>query len=283
MSKDKYFGQHLVVTRTGYTHHGLGIGQNKVIHYSGLADGLESGPICTVDIDDFAGGKAIKIKAHPDRKYFNAFAIKRAKSRLGENAYSVYGNNCEHFVEWCITGDHSSPQVDRGVPVAAKLVTIGAARGAAAVVASSGVVAGLSAPGVLSGLATVGSVVGGGVVAGLGVLGGVGGLGAAKIINETLLKDADYLPTSEREARGVGRKATYVGAATATAGGIATVSAVGTVAGLSGAGIASGLAAIGGTVGGGMAAGTMIVAAAPVAAAAVVGYGVYKAWKWFKS
>jgi hypothetical protein len=283
MPKDKFYGQHLVVTRTGYTHHGLGIGQNKVIHYSGLADGLESGPICIVTNDEFAGGKSIKIRVHTDRKYSNAFAIQRAKSRLGENAYSVYGNNCEHFVEWCITGDHSSPQVDRGVPIAAKVLTYGAAQGATAVVASTGAVAGLSASGVLSGLATVGGVVGGGAVAGLGVLGGAGGLGAAKLINETLLKDADHLPPSERDARGVGRKATYVGAAAATAGGIATVSAAGTVAGLSGAGIASGLAAIGGTVGGGMAAGTMIVAAAPVAAAAAVGYGVYKAWKWFQS
>jgi len=32
-----------------------------------------------------------------------------------------------------------------------------------------------------------------------------------------------------------------------------------------------------------MAAGTMIVAAAPVAAAAAAGYGIYKAWKWYTS
>jgi len=43
-----------------------------------------------------------------------------------------------------------------------------------------------------------------------------------------------------------------------------------------------GLAAIGGTVGGGMAAGTVVVAAAPVAAATAVGYGIYKFAKWLK-
>jgi len=283
MNADRYYGQHLVVARLGYTHHGLGVGSGNVIHYSGLADGLESGPVCLVSLKTFAGGSEIVIKTHRKRRYSRMISIQRAKSRLGEDAYSLYGNNCEHFVEWCITGDHSSPQVDRTVPVFAKMATMGAARGAVTVVSSTGAVAGLSGSGIMSGLATVGGVVGGGAVAGLGVLAGSGGLGAAALMNNTLLKDEKHLPEPEREARGIGRKATYAGAAAATAGGIATVSAVGTTAGLSAAGITSGLAAIGGTVGGGMAAGTMIVTAAPVAAAAVAGYGIYKAWKWFRS
>lgn len=283
MNSDKYYGQHLVVGRVGYTHHGLGIGTGKVIHYSGLANGLESGPVCIVSLKTFSGDSQIQIKVHKNRRYPRMISIKRAKSRLGEDAYSLYGNNCEHFVEWCITGDHSSEQVDRALPVVAKMATMGAARGAATIVASTGTVAGLSGSGVMSGLAATGGVIGGGAVAGIGVLAGSGGLGAAALMNSTILKDDKHLSKSERQARSVGRKATYVGAAAATAGGIATVSAAGSVAGLSAAGITSGLAAIGGTVGGGMAAGTMIVAAAPVAAAAAVGYGIYKAWKWFKS
>jgi len=54
------------------------------------------------------------------------------------------------------------------------------------------------------------------------------------------------------------------------------------VAGLSGAGITSGLAAIGSVVGGGMLAGTAICIAAPAVAAAVVGLGVYKIYRWIK-
>jgi len=53
------------------------------------------------------------------------------------------------------------------------------------------------------------------------------------------------------------------------------------VAGLGGAGIASGLAAVGATVGGGMTAGVVVTAAAPAVAAAALGYGVYRAWRWF--
>lgn len=37
--------------------------------------------------------------------------IKNAKNRLGENSYSLFKNNCEHFVTWCICGLKVSLQV----------------------------------------------------------------------------------------------------------------------------------------------------------------------------
>lgn len=37
--------------------------------------------------------------------------IDRARSRLGENNYSPFKNNCEHFVTWCICGLKVSLQV----------------------------------------------------------------------------------------------------------------------------------------------------------------------------
>lgn len=40
-------------------------------------------------------------------------AISRALSRLGERAYNLYGNNCDHFATWCSTGSASSPQMQR--------------------------------------------------------------------------------------------------------------------------------------------------------------------------
>ena len=275
-----YKGKHLSVNRGWYTHHGIGIGEGCVIHYSGLADGIESGPICKATLGEFSGGEKIIIKSHPGRKYFGQESVERANSRLGEDAYTVCGNNCEHFVEWCIEGKHQSNQVDDGVKVAAGGSSIATGVGAVAVVSSTGTVAGLSGSGIMSGLASVGGAVGGGAVAGAGVLAGAGGLGMATLMNSTVLKDDESLPPDEREARGAGRAATYASAAAGTAGGVAVISAAGTTAGLSAAGVTSGLAAIGGTVGGGMAAGTAVVAAAPVAAAAVVGYTVYKLWKW---
>lgn len=275
----RYKGKHLVVDKGLYTHHGIGVNNELVIHYSGLADGFESGPISLVSLDEFSGGDKITIKTHPERKYSITKAIERAESRLGENAYSVWGNNCEHFIEWCIDGKHQSNQVDAATTVVSGVSSVAAGAGAVGVVSSAGTVAGLSGSGIMSGLATVGGTIGGGAVAGAGALAGAGGLGMATLMNNTVLKDDENLEENERDSRKAGRVATYTGAAAGTAGGVAAISAAGT-AGVSAAGISSGLAAIGGTVGGGMAAGTAVVAAAPVAAAAVVGYSVYKAWQW---
>ena len=35
----------------------------------------------------------------------------RATSRIGEHCYSLTGNNCEHFANWCATGVAISHQV----------------------------------------------------------------------------------------------------------------------------------------------------------------------------
>ena len=270
---------HLVSDRGLYTHHGLYIGNNQVIHYSGLADGLESGPIEIVALEDFHNGNGFTIQEHSNAKYSVEEIIKRAKSRLGENNYSLSGNNCEHFVTWAIDGNHESNQVDKAIPKVTVAEAAATGAGTIAVVSSAGSVAGLSGAGVMSGLAATGV---GGVVGGIGTIAGGAGLGTAMVLNNTVLKDDESLDDEERDARSIGRKATIAGAGAATAGGIAAVSAAGTTAGLSAAGITSGLAAIGGTVGGGMAAGIVVVAAAPVAAATALGYGIYKFAKWLK-
>jgi hypothetical protein len=69
------------------------------------------------------------------------------------------------------------------------------------------------------------------------------------------------------------------------AGSAAGVAAVGALGGpgLSAGGISSGLAAIGATVGGGMTAGTMCVIAAHAAAAAIIGYLIYRLALWLRS
>ena len=112
-----YAGQHLIIKKAGgaYTHHALGLGEGRVIHYSGLANDLSTaGVIEEVDLDAFAQGKKIEIRAHLDRKYSVKDAIIRARLRLGEDQYHILHNNCEHFVEWCITGEHRSQQSSRG-------------------------------------------------------------------------------------------------------------------------------------------------------------------------
>jgi ribosomal protein L37E len=38
--------------------------------------------------------------------------VHRARSRLGEDSYHVLRNNCEHFCEWCASGQHRSYQIE---------------------------------------------------------------------------------------------------------------------------------------------------------------------------
>jgi Lecithin retinol acyltransferase len=275
-------GAHLVTSRTGYSHHGIYVGNGMVVHYSGLADGMNTGPVVEVTIFEFTLGNGYYVKRHENPKFSSNEIVGRARSRIGEELYCVFSNNCEHFCEWCINNDHDSEQVSNGTAITGSSGATVAGLAARSIVAASGTVGGLSGAGVMSGLATAGGLVGGGAVAGLGVLGAGPGIAMASLVNNTVLKDNPAHCQDERDSRAVGRAASYVGVAAGTAGGIGAVSAAGAVAGLSGAGITSGLAAIGGVVGGGMASGVVVVTAAPVAAAAAVGYGVYKLVKWFK-
>ena len=94
----------LIVERILYTHHGLYIGDNQVIHY------LREEGVKIASLDEFSEGQKIT-----KREYSQCFdadkAILRAKSRLDETDYSLFLNNCEHFVSWCKTGNSESQQV----------------------------------------------------------------------------------------------------------------------------------------------------------------------------
>lgn len=275
-------GDHVFCHRLGYTHHGIDAGDGTVIHYTGEPGQKANAVIQQTPIDRFTKGCEFHVRPYatcdsPD------VVIARARGRLGENKYHLVFNNCEHFAVWCKTGNARSEQVKDVTTSAGGAVGAGSAVAAGlGTVSATGAAAGLSGPGIMSGLATVGGVAGGGVVTGIVVV------GTAPAIITTgamfyVLKDDPVLHQSEREARKVGRVATVVGAAGASGTLIGAVAAAGTVSGLSAAGITSGLAAVGAVVGGGMAAGVVVTAAAPAAAAAVVGYGSYRLWKRYRS
>ncbi|WML51239.1 lecithin retinol acyltransferase family protein [Neobacillus sp. PS3-12] len=96
-TKDINLGDHLYVQRVGYTHHGVFIGNNSVIHYLGK-EGV------TIDsLEVFTQGAKIH-KKESKKIYSNAEIIVRARSRLREKNYNLFGNNCENFVIWCRSG-----------------------------------------------------------------------------------------------------------------------------------------------------------------------------------
>lgn len=105
-------GDHLITQRTGYTHHGIYVGNRRVIHYSGFANGWDKGIIEETSLTAFACGRHVNAKQYFTRIYSPTETVERAYSRLGEDLYNLLLNNCEHFATWCIFGLHSSAQVN---------------------------------------------------------------------------------------------------------------------------------------------------------------------------
>lgn len=108
-------GDHLVSPRSGYSHHGLYLGKDKVIHYTGFSSGRHQGKIAITTLEEFCAGEGFSIQTYPFRMYTPEESAKRALSRLGEDWYDMLLNNCEHFVSWCILGVHHSHQANCSV------------------------------------------------------------------------------------------------------------------------------------------------------------------------
>jgi len=108
-------GAHLVTPRTGYLHHGLYIGEGRVIHYAGLADNMKSAPVEETSLEAFRAGYRFWVEPHHNSPYTPETIVRRARQRMSEDEYSVIWNNCEHFVNWCIDNYHSSRQVNNVV------------------------------------------------------------------------------------------------------------------------------------------------------------------------
>ncbi|MGF6917215.1 lecithin retinol acyltransferase family protein [Paraburkholderia sp. 40] len=108
---DLPIGAHLVTQRNGYEHHGIYVGNGRVVHYSGFAVSAHRGPVEEVELARFAAGHSLSVRATPSAIYVGTDAVRRARSRLGENRYRLLTNNCEHFCAWCLLGESRSEQV----------------------------------------------------------------------------------------------------------------------------------------------------------------------------
>jgi hypothetical protein len=106
-------GSHLISPRRGYTHHGIYIGDDKVVHYAGLARGQFRGRVEEDSLPQFACGRSVWTRSSDLPGFVPQEVIRRARSRVGENRYRILRNNCEHFCEWCLRGESRSYQVER--------------------------------------------------------------------------------------------------------------------------------------------------------------------------
>ena len=101
LGEEPLLASHLVTPRTLYNHHGIYVGNGRVIHYAGLAHGLRRGPVEEVSLEYFARGREIRVR-HEPKRLDRRTVVERARSRLGERRYRVLTNNCVHFCAWAL-------------------------------------------------------------------------------------------------------------------------------------------------------------------------------------
>src|SRR6516164_6871893 len=104
-------GSRLIVRRRAYFHHGIYIGNDRVIHYAGWFLGTR-GLIEEVALEQFTEGPPYRIGRMPPNRHAGEDIVRRARSRLGERRYHLLRNNCEHFCNWCQLGECRSEQVE---------------------------------------------------------------------------------------------------------------------------------------------------------------------------
>ncbi|MBO5867658.1 MAG: lecithin retinol acyltransferase family protein, partial [Oscillospiraceae bacterium] len=95
------------------------VNEDEIIQF-GLPDDpgkpAEQIKVLSTDIETFLGGGELESgipTAHERRERRRAEdIINTARSRIGEGGYDILHNNCEHFVNCCVFGVHSSPFLD---------------------------------------------------------------------------------------------------------------------------------------------------------------------------
>jgi len=117
-------GAHIRVFANPIWHHGIYIGDHRVIHLSGGQEGKsfsrkKRACVQEADLKDFCGEEDLEIvryanimgeiHVYPDGDDINA--VNLAKKFLGRGNYKVATNNCEHFAIYCKTKIWHSTQV----------------------------------------------------------------------------------------------------------------------------------------------------------------------------
>jgi len=114
---DEYWKGRHITYGGGIIHHGFCDGKGNVIEYLADPNDDKKMIIHKRTFKDFMErsekyGRFQEIH-HPDPKYSVDESIARAESRIGEEEYSMMGNNCEHFVNWVIEGEPKSEQFEQ--------------------------------------------------------------------------------------------------------------------------------------------------------------------------
>ncbi len=121
--KPPVMGDHIRVKRMHgiYTHHGIYVSDNEVIHFTGTDDDniMDSSKnmVISSDLNFFLKGGELEVKEYTDEEFQDLYApdqiVTYARSCLGDDGYNLIFNNCEHFANVCTLGRFRSHQVER--------------------------------------------------------------------------------------------------------------------------------------------------------------------------
>lgn len=103
--------EHIFVRRKVYTHHGLYIGNDRVIHFTGEPLSKTDATVNETTIESFSDGDELYRIIYKKRLPV-AESIQRARGSIGASGYNLISNNCEHFATWCMTGKLKSKQLE---------------------------------------------------------------------------------------------------------------------------------------------------------------------------
>ena len=112
-------GNHLRVRRGIYSHHGIYVGDGKVVDFSGgtLTAKFQTS-VREVSVETFSKGATVEVVPHPG-KFLGGFGVGLPPPLVPEEIvhrarwvienrpparYHVVGSNCEHVANWCVTG-----------------------------------------------------------------------------------------------------------------------------------------------------------------------------------
>ncbi len=110
-------GDHIKIGRGFYSHHGIFIDRDQVVHFSGEPKQKNQSQIEMTTLEQFINGaKETKVKIvayEADVVFDTETTIRLALESIGDSDYHIVFRNCEHFATYCKTGKHESKQVKR--------------------------------------------------------------------------------------------------------------------------------------------------------------------------
>ena len=109
------YGDMIRTKVTFYHHYGIFVSEDEVIQFGLPDDPMRSADqikVIQTDIHTFLMGGELEVAVMDREERKRMFPpeqiVQRAKQRLGEGGYDILHNNCEHFVNECVFGNHTS-------------------------------------------------------------------------------------------------------------------------------------------------------------------------------